>query len=112
MKYKGLHPRTTYTRAYRGMLVKDNGFHEILKKLIKKYTDSLDILADTPFIGSKVTIEYERPITLTIFKKRSLESTKIDTFWSICDHVWYFSKDGDMIDIYNFLDSYIGDGML
>lgn len=107
-KKKGIKPRTRFTRAYYKSLVKDNGFHEVIRKIRQKYP-ALIIDTNTPSrVYNNNPIEFEKDIILTIYTKDLSKQMKVITWWSLCDRVWYFSKDGDMIDIYQTLSSFEG----
>lgn len=100
-KQNTIKPRTRFTRAYYKTLVKDNGFHEVLRKLRKKYGLG-NVDADTPATADRVGEAYNREITLTFWDKNLKRPKIVKTFFTSSDGCWkFFNQDGEPVKIWN-----------
>ena len=95
MTTKGVKVKTRFTRAYSGILVRDDGWHELSNRLSKRY--DVFFLDDVPPVAKSKNVCYNGVKGKILVGYKSIEFSAL---FSNCDKVWYFfDKDGNRIDI-------------
>lgn len=103
---EGIKSYTTYTTAYHGILVKDYGFHAMIKSLRKQFPQFY-FESDTPVKGSKGLIIYDANIKIHLKKNLLQKPIKLFAIYDMMNHKWYFidEKADEYVNIKKLLRS-------
>lgn len=86
---KGIKSYTTYTTAYHGILVKDYGFHAMIKSLRKQFPQFY-FETGTPVKGSKELIIDDGNIEIHLKTNLLQKPIKLLAVYDAMNHKWYF----------------------
>ena len=102
MIHQGIKPWSKYTRSYRGCLVKDYGFHALLKDFRSRFPN-LTIDSDLPVRVDEYQIEHglkNRVFMTAEHPKYPGQRYIYECFFQPADDRWYFfDNSGEYVDI-------------
>ena len=92
---QGIKSYTTYTTVYHGILVKDYGFHAMIKSLRNQFPQFY-FESDTPVKGSKGLVIDDANIKIHLKKNLLQKSIRLLVVYDRMNHKWYFiDKEAD-----------------
>jgi len=98
---KSIKPTTQYTRCYRGTTVQDYGWHQVIKKLRKRYSNII-FDDDVPLVAP-LSKKLQRNHKIKVYKFPFGKSVQIESIYDVMEHVWHFYEGGYSIDIDKFI---------
>ena len=104
---KGIKTTTKHTRSYGGVLVKDYGYHELLKKLKSRYPE-LRFYTDIPLKAPKSgELSPHHEITVRLSPRLQLKyEDEMSFVLSGFRGEWTAYQDDEVVDLYKELDKF------